>query len=60
MQPKAKSEASTSIVRGWLGSKCCRMGVVVKASCRALKASSASGDQANLTVLRVREVIVYW
>ena len=56
MQPSVKSEASASSVRGWLGLKCCKMGAVVKACWRDQKAASASGDQQNLVVLRVREV----
>ena len=50
MQPNAKSEASASSVRGWLGWKCCRMGAVVKACWRDLKAAYAFGDQQNLAV----------
>ena len=56
MQPRAKSEASALIVKGLVGWKWCRLGVVVKACYRVLKAASASRDQANLAVLRVREV----
>ena len=54
MQPKAKSEASASMVWGRSGWKCCKMGVVVKACYRVRKAASASRDQADLTTLRVR------
>ena len=56
MQPRAKSEASASIVRGRSGWKCCKMGANVKACCRAVKAASASEDQLNLTAFCVREV----
>ena len=56
MQPRAKSEASASIVRGRSGSKCCTMGVNVKARWRAKKAAAAFDDQLNLTVFRVKEV----
>ena len=48
MQPRAKSEASASIVRGRSGWKCGRMGANVKASWRARKATSASEDQLKL------------
>ena len=56
MQPKAKSEASASIVRGRSDWKCCRTGALVKACCSVRKAASASRDQLNLTALRVRVV----
>ena len=55
-QPRAKSEASASIVRGRSGLKCSKMGAEVKACCRARNAASAGTDQVNLTTLRVREV----
>ena len=57
MQPRAKSEASASMVSGWSGWKCCRMGAEVKASRSWLKAASASGVQVKrvaLTAFRVR------
>ena len=53
--PRAKSEASASMVRGKSGLKCNKMGAEVKAW-RAQKAASAATDQVNLTALRVREV----
>ena len=56
MQPKAKSEASTSIVRGRSGWRCYRIGAEVKACWRVEKAAAASEDQQNLTAFRVREV----
>ena len=58
-QPRAKSEASASMVRGRSGLKCSKTGAEVKACWRARKAASAATDQVNLTVLRVREVRGY-
>ena len=57
MQPRPKSEASASMVSGWSGWKCCRMGAVVNASRSWLKPASASEVQVKrvaLTALRVR------
>ena len=56
IHPRAKSEASTSMVRGRSGLKCSTMGAEVKACWRARKVASAGTDQVNLTALRVREV----
>ena len=56
MQPRAKSEASTSIVRGRSGWKCCRIRAKVKACWRAEEAAAAAEDQQNLAAFRVREV----
>ena len=55
-QPRAKSEASASMVKDRSGLKCSKMGAEVKACCRARKVASAATDQVNLTALRVREV----
>ena len=55
-QPRAKSEASASIVRGRSGLKCSKMGAEVKVCCRARNAASADTDQVNLIALQVREV----
>ena len=54
--PRAKSEASASMVRGKSGLKCNRMGAEVKACWRARKAASVDTDQVDLIALRVREV----
>ena len=54
--PRAKLEASASMVRGRSGLKCSKMGAEVKACWRARKAASAATDHVNLTALRVREV----
>ena len=56
MQPRAKSKASASIVRGRSGWKCCRIGADVKACWRAEKAAAAAEDQQNFANFRVREV----
>ena len=56
MQPRAKSEASASMVKGSSGWKCWRMGAKVKADWSAQKDASALLDQVNLTPFRVRVV----
>ena len=54
--PRAKLEASASMVKGRSGLKCRKMGAEVKACCRAQKTAFAATGQVNLTDLRVREV----
>ena len=56
MQPRAKSEASASVVKGSSGLKCWRMGAEVKADWSSRKAAAALADQVNLTAFRVRVV----
>ena len=55
MQPRTKSEALASIVRGRSGWKCCKIREKVKACWRAKKADAAAEDQQNLTAFRVTE-----
>ena len=56
IQLRAKSEASTSMVRGRSGWKCWRTREVVKACRRLRMATLVASDQVNLTFLPVRVV----
>ena len=56
IQPRAKSEASASIVSGRSGWKCWRTGAVVKDFWRLRKVAAAASDQVNRIFLRARVV----